>query len=152
MISEGPPRFHLAIPVHDLAAARGFYGGLLGCPEGRSAPDWVDFDLRGHQLVCHRVSGARPAVAGRNPVDGDAVPIPHFGLVLSFEDWRALASRLESAGVDFEIAPRVRFAGTPGEQGTFFLYDPSGNALEFKGFQDISQLFSRSAARPAPGG
>lgn len=135
------PRFHLAIPVRDLAAARAFYGDLLGCEEGRSSPDWVDFNLGGHQLVCHRVE-RMPPVAARNAVDGDAVPIPHFGLVLPLADWRALADRLTSAGTPFEIAPRVRFRGQTGEQGTFFLYDPSGNALEFKGFADLDRLFA----------
>lgn len=136
------PLFHLAIPVHDLDAARRFYGDLLGCREGRSAETWVDFDLGGHQLVCHQVPSS-PGEAGTNPVDGDAVPVPHFGLVLNFEDWQCLARRLETAGVEFRIAPRIRFAGTAGEQGTFFVYDPSGNALEFKGFRDISTLFTK---------
>ncbi|MEG3193380.1 VOC family protein [Lysobacter sp. D1-1-M9] len=136
--------FHLAIPVHDLAAARGFYGGVLGCMEGRSAERWVDFDLFGHQLVCHRVDGMRPPpVAGDNPVDGHDVPVPHFGVVLELPDWRALAERLRAARVAFVIEPHVRFAGQPGEQATLFLLDPSGNALEFKGFADIAaQLFA----------
>ncbi|MGH8273371.1 MAG: VOC family protein [Gammaproteobacteria bacterium] len=135
------PRFHVAIPVLDLAAARAFYGELLGCAEGRSAAAWVDFDLGGHQLVCHRVE-RMPQTATRNAVDGDAVPVPHFGLVLSLVDWQALADRLTTAGVHLEIAPRIRFRGQPGEQGTFFLFDPSGNALEFKGFADPEQLFA----------
>lgn len=139
------PRFHLAIPVHDLAAARRFYGDLLGCPEGRSSECWVDFNLGGHQLVCHLVAGnARPPLR-HNAVDGDDVPVPHFGLVLTFPDWEALAARLKAAHVQFEISPRTRFAGTAGEQGTFFLHDPSGNALEFKGFRDLDQLFRQGS-------
>lgn len=142
MDEASSPRFHLAIPVRDLDAARRFYGDLLGCREGRSAKEWVDFDLGGHQLVCHRVEGAAP-VAPTNRVDGDEVPVPHFGLVLSMPEWQALAERLENAGAEFVMAPHVRFAGTPGEQGTFFVRDPSGNALEFKGFRDPSRLFAR---------
>lgn len=136
--------FHLAIPVHDLDAARAFYGGLLGCPEGRSADRWIDFDLYGHQLVCHVVEGKGPApVAGDNPVDGHDVPVPHFGVVLEMPDWRALSGRLRAAGVEFVVEPHVRFAGQPGEQATLFLLDPSGNALEFKAFADIgAQLFA----------
>ena len=135
------PRFHLAIPVRDLQSARDFYGGLLGCSEGRSSDSWIDFNLGGHQLVCHLVE-KMPGVAARNPVDGDPVPIPHFGLVLTLADWKKLAERLESAGVAFEITPHVRFRGQTGEQGTFFLFDPSGNALEFKGFADLDRLFA----------
>ena len=137
--------FHLAIPVHELAAARAFYGGVLGCAEGRSAERWIDFDLFGHQLVCHRVDGARAAKpAGDNRVDGHDVPVPHFGVVLELPDWQALATRLRAAGAGFVIEPHVRFAGQPGEQATLFLLDPSGNALEFKGFADIgAQLFAR---------
>mgnify|MGYP006192860223 FL=1 len=141
--------FHLAIPVHDLAAARAFYGGVLGCPEGRSAERWIDYDLFGHQLVCHQVDGLRPAIAGdnsagSNPVDGHDVPVPHFGVVLELPDWQALADRLRAAGTRFVIEPHVRFAGQPGEQATLFLLDPSGNALEFKAFADIAgQLFAR---------
>ena len=135
--------FHLAIPVHDIPVARAFYGGLLGCPEGRSADCWVDFDLYGHQLVVHRVDGAAPRIAGGNPVDGHDVPIPHFGVVLELPDWHALADRLRDAGVAFVIEPHVRFVGQPGEQATMFLLDPSGNALEFKAFADIEgQLFA----------
>ena len=135
--------FHLAIPVHDVAAARGFYGGLLGCPEGRSAERWVDFDLYGHQLVCHRVDAPGRSVRGGNPVDGHDVPVPHFGVVLELADWHALAERLRAAGARFVIEPHVRFAGQPGEQATMFLLDPSGNALEFKAFADIGrQLFA----------
>ncbi len=135
------PRFHLAIPVHDLAAARRFYGELLGCREGRSAASWVDFDLGGHQLVCHRVSGRPAPSPPTNPVDGDNVPVPHFGLVLPITEWEELAARLQARSAAFVIPPHVRFAGTPGEQGTFFLFDPSKNALEFKGFRDMANLF-----------
>ena len=135
--------FHLAIPVHDIAAARAFYGGLLGCAEGRSAERWVDFDLYGHQLVCHAGDGLPRAVHGDNPVDGHDVPVPHFGVVLELDDWHALADRLRAAGSTFVIEPHVRFAGQPGEQATLFLLDPSGNALEFKAFADIAgQLFA----------
>jgi len=135
------PPFHLAFPVDDLAAARRFYGGLLGCAEGRSADEWVDFDLHGHQIVAHL---APEAVCGRatNPVDGKAVPVPHFGLVLPMDEWRGLAERLTSAGVDFVIPPTVRFAGQPGEQATMFLRDPAGNALEFKAMADPAGLFA----------
>jgi len=134
------PRFHLAIPVDDLAAARGFYGTLLGCPEGRSNDHWIDFDFYGHQLVAHLAPRAAQA---HNPVDGDDVPVPHFGLVLDWEAWEALAATLTAAGTDFVIAPRIRFKGQVGEQATMFLHDPAGNALEFKAFRDIGQLFAR---------
>ncbi|MDQ3289139.1 MAG: VOC family protein [Pseudomonadota bacterium] len=136
--------FHLAIAVHDLAAARAFYGGVLGCAEGRSAERWVDYDLFGHQLVCHCVDGMQAApAAGANPVDGHDVPVPHFGVVMELPDWQRLADRLRGAGIAFVIEPHVRFAGQPGEQATMFLLDPSGNALEFKGFADIqAQLFA----------
>jgi extradiol dioxygenase family protein len=136
--------FHLAIRVRDLAAARSFYGELLGCAEGRSSADWVDFDFFGHQLVCHTVSGAPPEPAAHNPVDGHDVPVPHFGMVLEMRDWQALAARLMAAGVAFVIEPQLRFRGMPGEQATMFLTDPSGNALEFKSFHDIAgQLFAK---------
>jgi extradiol dioxygenase family protein len=139
-----PAPFHLAITVRDLASAREFYGGLLGCREGRSAADWVDFDFFGHQLVCHAIAGAERGRAGHNPVDGHDVPVPHFGMVLEMPDWEALAGRLKDAGADFVIEPHVRFRGQPGEQATMFLTDPSGNALEFKAFRDIAgQLFAR---------
>ncbi len=132
--------FHLAIRVHDLAAARAFYGGLFGCPEGRSAEQWVDFDFFGHQLVCH-VADAQP-VAATKRVDGDDVPVPHFGVVLEMPEWERLAARLRAAGTDFVVEPHIRFRGQPGEQATMFLLDPSGNALEFKAFRDIArQLF-----------
>ena len=133
--------FHLAFPVHDLAAARAFYGETLGCREGRSAERWVDFDLYGHQLVAHLDPAARPAGA-TNPVDGHDVPVPHFGVVLTMADWQALADRLSAAGTMFGIAPHVRFAGQVGEQATMFFYDPSGNALEFKAFADDAMIFA----------
>ena len=133
--------FHLAFPVHDLAAARAFYGGLLGCREGRSADHWVDFDLRGHQLVAHLDPGAKPA-GHTNPVDGHDVPVPHFGVVLEWDDWHALADRLREAGIAFGIEPHIRFKGEVGEQATMFFRDPSGNALEFKAFRDPAQLFA----------
>ncbi len=133
--------FHLAFPVHDLALAREFYGGLLGCPEGRSAPEWIDFDFYGHQIVAHLSPAARPA-AHTNAVDAHDVPVPHFGLVLAMPDWQALAARLEAAGIAFIVPPHIRFKGQPGEQATMFFTDPSGNALEFKAFADDAQLFA----------
>ena len=140
-----PTSFHLAITVHDLGKARQFYGDLLGCPEGRSTEDWVDFDFFGHQLVCHRVEGsqAKTRIGGCNEVDGDQVSVPHFGVVLPFDHWEELAGRLSGQAVDFIIGPRVRFQGLAGEQGTFFIADLSGNTLEFKGFKDLGQLFAR---------
>ncbi|WP_420136597.1 VOC family protein [Sphingomonas sp.] len=133
--------FHLAFPVHDLAAARAFYRDVLGCSEGRSSDHWIDFDLRGHQIVAHLDPAARPASV-TNPVDGHDVPVPHFGVVLEWDDWHALAARLDAAGIIFGIAPHIRFAGQVGEQATMFFRDPSGNALEFKAFRDINQLFA----------
>jgi extradiol dioxygenase family protein len=135
--------FHLAIPVHDLEAAREFYGGLFGCPEGRSDPLWVDFNLFGHQLVAHLARDAREHVHAHNPVDGHEVPVPHFGVVLEWDEWHTLASRLRERGVRFVIEPGIRFPGRVGEQATFFLFDPSGNALEFKAFRDPDRLFAR---------
>lgn len=140
-----PNPFHLAIPVRDLDEARAFYGGLLGCREGRSEAQWVDFDLFGHQLVCHLDPGLGPQGRVRhhiNAVDGRGVPVPHFGVVLSMEDWEHLARRLERQGVTFAVAPHIRFRGGPGEQATLFFYDPSGNALEFKAFRDMDRLFA----------
>ncbi|MCH4893634.1 MULTISPECIES: VOC family protein [unclassified Sphingomonas] len=134
--------FHLAFPVHDLAAARAFYGGVLGCAEGRSAAHWVDFDLFGHQIVAHLDPAARP-VAVANAVDGHDVPVPHFGVVLTMAAWEALAERVRAAGIAFGIAPHVRFKGEVGEQATMFFRDPSGNALEFKAFADDAMLFAR---------
>lgn len=135
--------FHLALPVHDLAAARRCYGELLGCREGRSAERWVDFDFFGHQLTVHLVD-ARDAVAPTNAVDGEDVPASHFGVVLTIAQWDALAQRLREAQTAFLIPPTTRFAGTVGEQRTMFFRDPSGNALEFKAFADDGQIFARS--------
>jgi uncharacterized protein len=133
--------FHLAFPVHDLAAARTFYGDVLGCVEGRSADDWIDFNLFGHQIVAH-LSATAQAVS-TNPVDGHDVPVPHFGVVLTMEQWHALADRVRAADIAFGIEPHVRFAGQVGEQATMFFCDPSGNALEFKAFADDEMLFAR---------
>jgi extradiol dioxygenase family protein len=135
------PPFHLAFPVHDLAAARAFYGGLLGCPEGRSSDEWIDFDFFGHQIVAHLAPGAIAARAS-NVVDGHDVPVPHFGAVLAMADWEKLAGRLEGQ-VNFAIPPTVRFKGQPGEQATMFFRDPSGNALEIKAMADPTALFAR---------
>lgn len=132
--------FHLAFAVDDLDAARAFYGGVLGCREGRSSARWIDFDLHGHQIVAHLDD--RPRRSASNPVDGHDVPVPHFGVVLTMADWRALAERVRAAGIAFGIAPHVRFAGEPGEQATMFFRDPSGNALEFKAFADDAMLFA----------
>ena len=137
--------FHIAFPVRDIAEARRFYGQMLGCPEGRSAPDWVDFDLYGHQIVAHFKPGMGEAgeEAHHNPVDGHDVPVPHFGVVLDKDRFEALAARLKAAGVQFVIEPYVRFKGEVGEQATMFFLDPSGNALEFKAFADRRQLFAK---------
>lgn len=133
--------FHLAICVHDLGEARKFYGELLGCPEGRSNEHWIDFNLYGHQLVCHE-TGLAVADLPTNLVDSEAVPVPHFGAVLVWHEWEVLAERLRKAGVDFLIEPTVRFRGQPGEQATMFLADPSGNMLEFKAMRDPDLLFA----------
>lgn len=132
--------FHLAFPVRDIAEARAFWGGVMGCAEGRSAEDWVDFDFYGHQIVAHKAP-AREAEA-HNPVDGHDVPVPHFGIVLEMADWQALADRLTAAGTQFVVEPYVRFRGQPGEQATMFFRDPSGNAIEMKAFADLGQLFA----------
>lgn len=136
------PLFHLAFPVKDIAEARRFYGELLGCPEGRSAPNWVDFDFYGHQVVAHLA----PEECGHrktSAVDGHDVPVRHFGAILPMNEWEALAQKLTSAGIDFIIEPHVRFKGEVGEQATMFFLDPSGNALEFKSFADMSQVFAK---------
>lgn len=136
------PPFHLAFPVHDLAHARRFYGDLMGCTEGRSSADWVDFDFFGHQIVAHLALGETGVVAA-NAVDGHGVPVRHFGVVLPMEQWQAAADRMTRANVEFIIAPYVRFKGEAGEQATMFLKDPSGNAIELKAFADIGMLFAR---------
>lgn len=133
--------FHLAFPVHDLKEARGFYGELLGCAEGRSDTHWIDFDFFGHQITAHLADG-KSRDAAVNAVDKEAVPIPHFGVVLTMPDWEELAEKLKNAKVDFIIEPTIRFKGKPGEQATMFLRDPAGNALEFKGMADDTQLFA----------
>lgn len=135
--------FHFAFPVHDLAAARAFYTGVLGCVEGRSAATWVDFDFFGHQLVAHLAPADRPVTA-HNPVDGDDVPVPHFGVILGMQEWRDLAQRLRQAAVRFVIEPHIRFRHQAGEQATLFLLDPSGNALEFKAFADPGRIFAKN--------
>ena len=136
------PRFHLAFPVRDLSEARAFYGTLLGCPEGRSSADWVDFDFFGHQIVTH-LSANAPIDKAHNDVDGEQVPVRHFGVILSLAQWHELVDRLKQSKVEFLIEPDIRFAGKPGEQATFFIRDPSGNALEFKAFDDESRVFAR---------
>lgn len=133
--------FHLAFPVHDLPAARAFYSEAMGCSEGRSSDQWIDFDFYGHQIVAHLDPAAR-SVSTHNPVDGHDVPVPHFGIVLTMEQFDALAERLRAAGTQFVIEPHIRFPGQPGEQATMFFLDPSGNALEFKAFADDSMLFA----------
>lgn len=133
--------FHLAFPVNDLAAAREFYGDAMGCREGRSSDEWVDFDFYGHQIVAHLAPGGAGDRTS-NHVDGHGVPVPHFGIVLAMEDWQDLADRLTAAGVEFAIEPTIRFRGQPGEQATMFFRDPSGNALEMKAFADDAMLFA----------
>ena len=133
--------FHLAFPVDDLDQARHFYGTVLGCGEGRSSPQWIDFDLFGHQIVTHLVP--KQADRHNNPVDGHNVPVPHFGVVLDWEDFHTFAARIEDAGIAFQIAPYIRFKGQVGEQATMFFLDPAGNALEFKAFFDPTQLFAK---------
>jgi extradiol dioxygenase family protein len=135
--------FHLAFAVHDLAAARAFWGGVMGCGEGRSSEAWIDFDFFGHQIVAHLVPGRADHDSGANAVDGHDVPVPHFGIVLTMADWQVLADRLTAAGTRFAIAPHVRFKGQPGEQATMFFRDPSGNAIEMKAFADLAQLFAK---------
>jgi len=137
------PPFHYAFPVDDLVAARRFYGELLGCPEGRSADHWIDFDFFGHQIVAH-LAPAAPRAQETNPVDGEDVPVPHFGIVLPMGQWKELAERLRSAAVEFVIEPAIRFEGQPGEQATMFFLDPAGNALEFKAMADPAKLFTKN--------
>jgi extradiol dioxygenase family protein len=134
--------FHLAFPVHDLGAARAFWGDVMGCAEGRSSDEWIDFDFYGHQIVAHLAPDApRPDTA--NDVDGKHVPVPHFGIVLGMSEWQALADRLRQRGVQFVIEPYIRFQGQVGEQATMFFYDPSRNAIEIKAFADLGQLFAK---------
>lgn len=135
--------FHLAFPVHDLGEARAFWGGVMGCGEGRSTDEWVDFDFYGHQIVTHLVPGCETQEDVINAVDGHGVPVPHFGVVLAMAQWRELADRLKAAGVKFEIEPYIRFPGQAGEQATMFFKDPSGNAVEMKAFANIGQLFAK---------
>ena len=135
------PPFHLAIPVDNLEGAREFYGNVLGCEQGRSSDHWIDWNFFGHQLVTH-VAPERILPPAHNAVDGHDVPVPHFGAVLSMDQWEALADRVREAGVEFIIEPYIRFKGKPGEQATMFFYDPAGNALEFKAFADMNQLFA----------
>lgn len=134
--------FHLAFPVRDLAEAREFYGGVLECSEGRSTETWVDFNLYGHQIVAH-LAPSENFTRHSNKVDGDDVPVPHFGVILPMTEWQALADKMKQKGVEFIIEPHLRFAGQPGEQATMFFLDPNGNALEFKAFADFSQIFAR---------
>ncbi len=134
--------FHVAFPVHDLDAARAFYGGTLGCSEGRSSEEWIDFNFFGHQIVAHLAPG-ETRQAQRNTVDSHGVPVRHFGIVLPMAEWEAMAGRLRAQGVRFLIEPYTRFKGQPGEQATMFFLDPSGNALEIKAFSDINKLFAR---------
>jgi len=136
------PRFHLAFPVRDLAEARAFYGGLLGCPEGRSSEHWIDFDFRGHQIVAH-LAPDEVGHKSTSAVDGEQVPVRHFGVILTVPEWETLAERLKAAGVKFVIEPQVRFKGLPGEQATMFFLDPSGNALEFKAFARDEMVFEK---------
>src|SRR5205823_6304360 len=134
--------FHLAVPVHDLTAAREFYGGMLECDEARSSDRWVDFNLYGHQIVAHLAPDSA-GIKAANPVDDDSVPIPHFGIVLHMEEWQELADKLAAKGVRFIIEPKIRFRGEVGEQATIFYLYPSGNALEFKAFADFSRIFAK---------
>jgi extradiol dioxygenase family protein len=134
--------FHLAFPVHDIAVARQFYGEILGCPEGRSSPDWVDFNFYGHQIVAHLAPGETGS-SQTNAVDGHGVPVRHFGVVLAMDQWTAAADKLKAADIKFVIEPHIRFKGEVGEQATMFFLDPSGNALELKAFADIGRLFAK---------
>ena len=137
--------FHLAFPVHDIQQARKFYGEILGCPEGRSADTWVDFNLYGHQIVAHYqpLISVSEDLLHYSSVDNQDIPVPHFGVVLTMDEWEALRDRLKDAGIEFKIEPYIRFKGEVGEQATMFFLDPFGNALEFKAFQNLSQLFAK---------
>lgn len=134
--------FHLAVPVSNLNAARKFYRETLGLEEGRSDAHWVDFNMYGHQFVIHEVEQIK-AAPGFGKVDNHNVPVPHFGLILDWEDWEILAKRLTNLNISFEIKPYIRFEGLVGEQATMFFYDPSGNALEFKAFRNPDQIFQK---------
>ncbi len=136
------PPFHLAFPVHDLSAARAFYGELLGCPEGRSSPDWIDFNFYGHQIVAH-LAPDECVNSALSQVDGHGVPVRHFGAVLSIPQWEELAAKLKAVGTEFVIEPYIRFKGEPGEQATMFFRDPSGNAVEIKAFASLESLFAK---------
>jgi extradiol dioxygenase family protein len=140
-MTEKPPLFHLAFPVRDLEEARRFYAGLLGCPTGRESDRWIDFNFFGHQIVAHLAPPERGAAT--NPVDGEDVPVRHFGVILEWDQWQALADKLKKAGLKFIIEPGIRFKGQVGEQATLFFKDPSGNALEFKSFRDASRVFAK---------
>ncbi len=141
-MSKIPP-FHVAVPVHDVQLARAFYRDVLGCPEGRSDEKWVDFDLYGHQWVIHYKPKEEGAELHSNEVDGHNVPVPHYGVVLEWDQWEELSAKLKARGTKFVIEPYIRFEGQPGEQATMFFLDPCGNALEFKAFKDITQLFAK---------
>jgi len=148
MTSNQRPPFHLAIPVIDLEKAREFYEDLLGCRRGRESDRWIDFDFYGHQLVTHLVAPEDHPASATNPVDGQAVPAGHFGPILGWDEFHRLAERLRDAGVEFVIAPGIRFEGKKGEQATMFIADPSGNHLEFKAFRDIGMLFAADPDTP----
>jgi hypothetical protein len=135
--------FHIAIPVHNLDECRTFYREVLNCPEGRSSAHWVDFDLFGHQLVIHYKPRSTEDVPYTNPVDGKDVPVPHYGVVLEWQQFQDFAKKLKTKNVSFVIEPYTRFEGEVGEQATMFFYDPAGNALEFKAFKDMGQLFAK---------
>lgn len=143
MTKKSIPLFHLAIPVKEITTTRAFYRDTFGCEEGRSSETWVDFNFFGHQLVIHKVPPSVNATVSTNPVDGHNVPVPHFGLILDWEDWQSLALRLKEKNVQFVIKPYIRFEGKVGEQATMFFYDPSGNAIEIKAFRDQTQIFAK---------
>lgn len=142
MTTPSIPPFHLAFPVHDLAVARHFYGTVMGCAEGRSSDQWIDFDFYGHQIVAH-LAPQHNGTTAMSKVDGHGVPVPHFGVVLDMPSWHALVDKLRAAGTQFEMEPCIRFAGQPGEQATMFFKDPSGNAIEIKAFASLNSLFAK---------
>lgn len=141
-MSASRPRFHLAVAVDDLSAAEAFYAGVLQCRIGRASETWIDFDLMGHQVTAHRCDAVREEA--RSPVDGESIAVPHFGLILEWEQWEALTGRLHACGVTFDLEPTVRFQGEVGEQATAFVRDPAGNVLEFKAFRNPDQVFARA--------